>query len=719
MGHKQYFMRRKKMQTALSNQNLKILSLFLRHANVQSLTSSACNSSNPDEMFKGSSGWRLIPGNDCQRATGPQKDDLVDLKCTEYSGSRASGKITNTLKEFSGKIFTNQVYLERSMTSSGLDETVLIRTEDGVWISHDHGKVWNKILQGEPIIAIIKHPHFTDMVFFLTPSTTVYFSTERGKNIRSFQAPYPPNTEGHPPMNFHSKHKDWIIWLGAKDCEFETSCHTVASVTTHRGDEWATIQRYVRKCDFVREFSTRLRAKPPTKDEVSKREKLIHCQVRKQERKDSRNNPWLLKSSDQFFDEGGQVHYSSVVDFATMSEFTIVATKNEENSTMSAHASIDGYNFADAQFPHGFIVDHQRGYTVLESSTHSAFLHVTVNNSPGLEHGTIIKSNSNGTFYFLILNAVNRDTKGYVDFEKMSGIEGVAMVNVVENAEHKNYEKQGKQLKTMITHNDGGEWSYLSPPALDADKKKFSCSGKLEKCSLNIHGYTERLDKSHTYSSASAVGLMLGTGNVGEFLGKEADTFMSADAGVTWKSVRKGSHLWEFGDQGSIVVIVPNDHSTKSVLYSQDNGDTWMDYEFSQFEVDVLDLTSVPSDNSRNFLIWAKSKDDRLMAINIDFSGLTDVQCKLDEQNISKGDYELWTPKHPMQGSDCLFGHVSQYYRKSPSANCYNGRMIAHLHDIARNCTCTRQDYECDFNHQRQPDGSCALVPGFTPPDHS
>ena len=29
------------------------------------------------------------------------------------------------------------------------------------------------------------------------------------------------------------------------------------------------------------------------------------------------------------------------------------------------------------------------------------------------------------------------------------------------------------------------------------------------------------------------------------------------------------------------------------------------------------------------------------------------------------------------------------------------------------------EDFECDFNYQRASDGTCKLVPGFTPPDHS
>jgi hypothetical protein len=278
----------------------------------------------------------------------------------------------------------------------------------------------------------------------------------------------------------------------------------------------------------------------------------------------------------------------------------------------------------------------------------------------------------------------------------MFGIEGVAMVNVVANYESGNYREEGKKLKTMITHNDGAEWDYLTPPKKDSDGNDFSCtSSDTEKCSLHIHGYTERIDKSHTYSSASAIGLMLGTGNVGEYLTSlsDADTFMTSDAGITWKYVKKGMYMWAFGDQGSIVVIVKEREATTEVYYSLDEGESWESYTFSDKPIEIDDLTTVPSDNSRNFLLWGKD-DGELVTINLDFSGLTDTPCKLDENNAEGDDYYLWTPTHPKLDNDCLFGHVSQYHRKRTDAKCYNGRMIPHLHDIAKNCTCTRRDFE-------------------------
>ncbi|CAG8961405.1 hypothetical protein HYFRA_00013353 [Hymenoscyphus fraxineus] len=684
------------------------------------LPEGACKDPEKDKTFKGSSGWRLIPGNTCKRAEGPQKDDPVERECkdTVNPHTPSSGKIVATQATLPGSSLFPEVYLERTDISLDADETVVAHTDEGVFLSSDHGKKWTQILKDENIVAVYPHRFYKDVVFFLTATEKVFYSVERGENIREFKAEDPPNLDQLIVMNFHWKHKDWILWVGGRDCPGE-KCHSVASLSKDRGDTWKTLRRYVRKCEFIKE-ERRLYTTPAEKlgQDDSELDNLIYCEVRKHERKDPKDNPWQLVSSEDFFTNEPMVHFENLVDFATMSEYIVVATRDDAHSTLHVNASVDGRTFAGAQFPHEFNFP-QSGYTVLDSSTHSIFLHVTVNQEKDLEYGSIIKSNSNGTSYGLSLAAVDRDAPGYVDFEKTFGLEGLSLANVVSNYNDKDFKKQGKRLKTMITHNDGAQWDLITPPEKDADGKKFDCKGGIDKCSLNVHGYTERHHKSHTYSSTTAVGLMLVTGSVGEYLGKEADTFMTSDGGISWFAVKKGKYMWEYGDQGAIIILVKEGAPTKTVSYSTDEGATWEDFQFSDEEVTIEDVTTTPSDNSRNFLLWMKKKGE-IHTINIDFTGLTNTKCELNEKDPEKSpDYYLWTPKHPKQDNNCLFGHVSQIIRKKTSSKCYNPRVIPGLHDIKENCECTRQDYECDFNYERQTDGSCALVPGFSPPDHS
>lgn len=80
---------------------------------------------------------------------------------------------------------------------------------------------------------------------------------------------------------------------------------------------------------------------------------------------------------------------------------------------------------------------------------------MTMSEFPDPYWGTILKSNSNGTYFGISLENVNRDKGGYVDFEKMIGLDGIALVNVVSNPEEAKISGR-KMLQSRITHNDGG-----------------------------------------------------------------------------------------------------------------------------------------------------------------------------------------------------------------------------------------------------------------------
>ncbi|GME22228.1 hypothetical protein GTA08_BOTSDO13400 [Neofusicoccum parvum] len=663
-----------------------------------------------EETFKGSSGWRLIPGNKCEKKDGVVKDEPKERPCSDSKKPVASGKVEHKFvrHEHSGD-FRQYYYLERSESANAreTDETIVMQDDQRTaWITHDHGKSWSKAVDDE-IIDIYPHQYFNDWIFFLTPDQKVYYSRHRGigDSIHSFKAPVPPSKERHiPTMAFHPHAPEWILWTGRKDCDRASGdCHSVAYKSTKGGMEgsWEPMLSFVQKCQFVwREL------RPDS-------EQLVFCEQFAGE--DTANSLQLLSSPDWF--ETKKVHYEDVANFATMAEFIIVAKKTEDHKSLKVDVSIDGKTFAEAQFPHKFNLEHRQAYTVLDSSTHAVFLHVTMNNERDQEYGSILKSNSNGTEYVLSIAKVNRNEDGYVDFEKMQGLEGAALINIVANADEVD-KGAAKKLKSMITHNDGAEWALIPPPEKDSDGQKYSCSGSLEKCSLHIHGYTERKDPRDTFSSPSAVGLMMGVGNVGEYLGryKEGNTFVTRDGGITWHEAMKGTFMWEYGDQGSIIVIVKEGESVTSVYYSLDEGTKWTEYEFSPKKPIIIDsISTVPSDTSKQFLLWGHA-DGNLITVNLDFSGLYDRVCELDEDNANSRDYTLWEPKHPMQDDNCLFGHVAQYHRKKLGAECWNGHDIQQLHDIKRNCSCTRADFECDYNYERdQNDGSCKLVEGLDP----
>lgn len=730
MGHKQFFLRRKADADCYvgdtyhypepieeickcSKQDFECDYNFIRDesgncvpAGLEVLPPGAC--SKPEDKYMGSSGYRLLPGNDCEREGGESLDEPVEKQCNVALAP--SGKITHNRHIFSGNI-KEYHYLERSETSSGDDETVIVRTDNNeIWRTRDQGGSWEEILEYENIVAIYLHPYKHDICFFLTSTTTAYISRDRARTFESFRAPTAPNPLGINVMEFHPTKTNQMMWIGSKHCGdlFGSSCHAVAYFTEDGGEWWEEMLSYVQHCAWL---------PPPQKSST------ILCEKYKKEsgsQQDLDNNALQLVSSDNSFEEVNVV-FPNIVGFTIFEEFIIVAQVEENEPTLKMDISIDGHTFAPARFPANFQLDHQQAYTVLDSVTHAVFMHVTTGSQRGREIGSVIKSNSNGTSYTMSLESVNRNANGFVDFEKMLGLEGVAIANVVSNVDELESGTE-KALKTTITHNDGGEWAVLTPPSVDSEGNGFDCSGD---CTLHLHGFTERKDRVRdAFSSPSAVGLLIGVGSVGPKLKpvSDSDTFLSRDGGISWKEAVKGSHMWEFGDQGSIIVLAADRERSHEVMYSLNEGETWQTYAFTTKEkaLELYDIATVPSDTSRSFLLFGREKGNAdAFVTRIDFTGLTNVQCTLDTDKPDEDDFELWTPSHPFMEENCLFGHEAQYHRKIPDRDCFVGPRVHQPHKLLRNCTCVRQDYECDLNYERASDGSCQLVPGYTPPDHS
>jgi Sortilin, neurotensin receptor 3, len=135
--------------------------------------------------------------------------------------------------------------------------------------------------------------------------------------------------------------------------------------------------------------------------------------------------------------------------------------------------SLDGKIFADAHFPTTLDL-HKEAYTIMESK-YNVWLHVSTNTHKNGEFGHIFTSNSNGTYYVLSLQNANRNEFGIVDFEKMQGIDGIAVANMVTNPNQANI-GDSKKLLSMITFNAGADWNPVNPPPQDVNGKKYDCS---------------------------------------------------------------------------------------------------------------------------------------------------------------------------------------------------------------------------------------------------
>jgi photosystem II stability/assembly factor-like uncharacterized protein len=645
----------------------------------------------------------LMEGNQCKFSKKSEKDFVTTTKLDCPSREEIQnpdgntvfeGDVVSVLNKFEGELQMYNYFEEGD--EYGGDNLIIKTTEHKAYISNNGGISFNKVPVHDKILAFYTG-YVPGHVILVTNTKTIFISEDAGNSFRKVKAP----SEHRPgkPASFHKTDREQFIWYSTEDCDDSLSCNPTAYITTDGGRSFDILHKEVTNCDFVG---------PHFKSVNDDNKDLIYCSYKK----DGKTN--LLLSKNKFKDF--ETIYENIVGYAITGVFVVVAGVDEKKEALKASVTLDGTVFAAADFPPDIKVDRQKAYTILGSQSEAIFMHVTVNDEFNHEFGSILKSNSNGTSYVLSLDKVNRNKVGYVDFDRIEGIEGLVISNTVDSM------KDGKELKTQISHNDGAEWNYLVPPVIDSKGKKYDCTNKpLSECSLNLHGFTERADYRDTYSSSSAVGLLMGVGNVGKTLlsYEKASTFISRDGGITWKEIKEGVYMWEYGDRGTILVLVNSKDETDTLSYSLDEGDTWVDYKFAEKPIKVLDLATVPSDTSRKFLILGVEPDDSrtTLSYSVDFTKVNTRQCQLDLDNPETDDFEYWSPSHPNLPDNCLFGHESFYLRRAIGHNdCFIGSApLKEGFKITKNCSCTRRDYECDYNYFRDNDHTCKLVKGLSP----
>jgi hypothetical protein len=74
-------------------------------------------------------------------------------------------------------------------------------------------------------------------------------------------------------------------------------------------------------------------------------------------------------------------------------------------------------------------------------------------------------------------------------------------------------------IRSYITHNKGGKWELLKAPTMDSEGRSIKCYIE-DECSLHLQIYSSNGIFPPPYSQDSAVGVIMGVGNIGKRLRK-------------------------------------------------------------------------------------------------------------------------------------------------------------------------------------------------------
>jgi len=156
-------------------------------------------------------------------------------------------------------------------------------------------------------------------------------------------------------------------------------------------------------------------------------------------------------------------------------------------------------------------------------------------------------------------------------------------------------------VRTYISHNKGGKWELLRAPTVTSKGSPIDCHTE-DDCSLHLEIYSHMGKLAPVYSTENAVGIVIGTGNLGRKLtsnDEPKNLYISRDGGLTWRSVRPGSYIYEIGDHGSIIVIAKKNEPVTEIEFSWDEGLTWTSLTVSEVPIYVSNIIIEPDNVSQ------------------------------------------------------------------------------------------------------------------------
>ena len=173
----------------------------------------------------------------------------------------------------------------------------------------------------------------------------------------------------------------------------------------------------------------------------------------------------------------------------------------------------------------------------------------------------------------------------FADVYKIQGLRGIYVASQIINiADPTTISRiEPKNLKSLITFDQGAIWTPIKGmmiifiwwrkklfftsfffllsilgPKTDEEGRNFTeCVGSpVYRCNLHLsQQLSSKFPSTRSIpitSSKSAIGIVMGSGNMGQTLKQKNNVFVSADAGLSWHQVLKGSYYFNLGKNGIV-----------------------------------------------------------------------------------------------------------------------------------------------------------------------
>ncbi|KAL8275914.1 hypothetical protein Esti_000176 [Eimeria stiedai] len=414
--------------------------------------------------------------------------------------------------------------------------------------------------------------------------------------------------------------------------------------------------------------------------------------------------------------------------------FFVAKVRDAVKQTVTLLVSTDGgAKFAAAKLP---VEIEEKSYTVLDTSEGAIMLHVNHGGEAGRDTGNVYISDANGIRFSLSLPNNIRAVTGECEFDKVLSMEGVYIANFKDTVDATPADASGAQeelaeqeqeaeamqaevekkhqkvvnkarredvTRTAISFDKGGVWSYIKAPKVDSRGQKIDCPP--DSCWLHLNGITKFNEFAPFYSVENAIGIIMGTGNVGSYLRaekEEVNTYLSRDGGLTWIEAHKGAFIYEMGDHGGLLVMADDTKKTNQVVFSWNEGQSWYDFELGSAPLFVDNIVIEPQSSSVEFLLYGKREHDNAgVLFHLDFAALNQQKCKgIWAADSVSSDYETWSPSDGRTGEKCILGKHITYTRRKQTSECFNGRDFERPRSV-KVCPCTIEDYECEYGFER------------------